>query len=143
MSLWFYGYFNPGYLTIILGSIAFNYSLSLVMDRFPGTGSRKLCCAIGCIFNVGLLGYYKYYDFFVENINAVLHTDFTLKHILLPRSGPGSVGGYLSCAVREKRSGASGLPETEGLYGCLQRYTRAALRLGNSIPDTGQHLPIL
>ena len=33
---------------------------------------------------MGLLGYFKYYDFFVENINAVLGTDFALKHILLP-----------------------------------------------------------
>ena len=39
---------------------------------------------IGVIFNLGLLGYFKYYDFFVENINIVFRTNFTLLHILLP-----------------------------------------------------------
>lgn len=39
---------------------------------------------IGVIFNLGLLGYFKYYDFFVENINIIFRTNFTLLHILLP-----------------------------------------------------------
>jgi len=36
------------------------------------------------VLNLGVLGYFKYYDFFVENMNAILQTDFNLKHILLP-----------------------------------------------------------
>ena len=31
-----------------------------------------------------MIGYFKYYDFFIENINLVFKTSFTLKHILLP-----------------------------------------------------------
>jgi len=38
----------------------------------------------GIIFNVTLLGYFKYYDFFVDNINAIFKADFALKHIILP-----------------------------------------------------------
>ena len=36
---------------------------------------------IGVIFNLGLLGYFKYYDFFVENINTVFRANFTLLKI--------------------------------------------------------------
>ena len=39
---------------------------------------------LGILCNVLALGYFKYYDFFVENINAALGTSFHLKHILLP-----------------------------------------------------------
>ena len=38
---------------------------------------------IGIVFNLGGLGYFKYYDFFVSSINTLLGTNFTLLHILL------------------------------------------------------------
>lgn len=82
MSLWFYGYFHPGYLVIILGSMAANYLVSFLMDRY--SSQKKLFFYMGLMANIGLLGYYKYYDFFVENINWVFGSDFTLKHIILP-----------------------------------------------------------
>lgn len=82
VSLWFYGYFNPVYLILILGSILVNYSISFLMDKFP-KNTKKLLIA-GLVFNIGLLGYFKYYDFFIENINFIFRSDFNLKHILLP-----------------------------------------------------------
>ena len=45
---------------------------------------RKMLLIIGVVFNLGGLGYFKYYDFFVSNINSLLGTNFTLLHILLP-----------------------------------------------------------
>jgi len=103
MSLWFYAYFNIGYLLIIVGSALFNFAFSAIIARYDGgrTGAnglngeiapvskqnkifKKIMLVIGCIVNLGILGYYKYYDFFVENINAVFGTDWNLKHILLP-----------------------------------------------------------
>lgn len=82
MSLWFYGYFNPSYLLIIAGSILGNYLISFLMDKFKKYS--KVFLWVGLIGNIGLLAYYKYFDFFLENINVVFRTDFTLKHILLP-----------------------------------------------------------
>lgn len=82
MSLWFYGYFNPSYLLIILSSIAVNYLISFLIKKFEKT--KKLWFILGLLFNIGILGYYKYFDFMVGNINAVFKTDFALKHILLP-----------------------------------------------------------
>ena len=84
MSLWFYGYFNPSYLLIILGSMAGNYLISFMMEKWKSPRCQKLGLAAGLIFNIGLLGYFKYYDFFVENVNVIFRTDFALKHVLLP-----------------------------------------------------------
>ncbi len=82
MSLWFYGYFNPRYLLILIGSVLVNYTISALMKSFEKR--QKLLFFVGLIFNICLLGYYKYYDFFIENINAVFKSSFALKNILLP-----------------------------------------------------------
>ena len=84
MSLWFYGYFNPSYLLIILGSILVNYMLCVLFRLSMPKGIKKLVLAVGISLNVLLLFYYKYYDFFVSNINALFASDFALKHLLLP-----------------------------------------------------------
>lgn len=89
MSLWFYGYFNTYYLAIILVSIGMNYLLSYLLSKLPETCVHRkmwnrLGLAAGLILNLGILFYFKYYDFFIENINTVFETGFTLKHILLP-----------------------------------------------------------
>lgn len=84
MSLWFYGYFNPSYLLIILGSMAGNYLISFIMERISKPKGKKVMMIVGILFNVAILGYYKYYDFFIGNLNVVFKTDFTLKHIILP-----------------------------------------------------------
>ncbi|WP_242829377.1 MBOAT family O-acyltransferase [Butyrivibrio sp. WCD3002] len=81
MSLWFYGYFNPSYLVIICGSIAVNYGLYRLMEKF---GRRKIYLFLGIIFNVSLLFYFKYFNFFVENINFFFKTNFVFEKVLLP-----------------------------------------------------------
>lgn len=45
---------------------------------------RKYIYILGILGNLSLLFYFKYYDFFVENINAVFSTSIALRHILLP-----------------------------------------------------------
>ena len=82
-SLFFYGYQNVKYLALILASIAVNYVIALAIQK-NRNNSAKLSLTLGVLFNVALIGYYKYYDFFVENINLVAGTDFALKHIMLP-----------------------------------------------------------
>ncbi|MCM1125649.1 MAG: MBOAT family protein [Lachnospiraceae bacterium] len=84
MSLWFYGYFNVSYLAVILVSIFANYLISYLMKRFDSPLTGRMGLFAGLLLNLGLLFYFKYYDFFFENINAVFHADFNLKHILLP-----------------------------------------------------------
>ena len=84
MSLWFYGYLNPRYLTIICSSILINYCLSLLMRRKREQRLRKALLVLGITANLGLLGYFKYMDFFLTNVNALFHADFSLLHIALP-----------------------------------------------------------
>ena len=84
-SLYFYSYFHLSYLYLILTSIIINYFIGNKLNHKSLTGKeRKIWMIIGVIFNLGLLGYFKYYDFFVENINIIFRTNFTLLHILLP-----------------------------------------------------------
>ncbi len=84
MSLWFYGFFNYYYLFIIIASILGNYLLSYLMTLKNSALSKRIGLLTGLTFNLGFLFYFKYYDFFLENVNAIFRTDFNLKHILLP-----------------------------------------------------------
>lgn len=84
MSLWFYGYFNPSYLWIICGSIIFNYVASKLIQRANTKTTAKLITAVAVIVNIAIIFYYKYYDFFISNVNSVFGTTYELKHIILP-----------------------------------------------------------
>ena len=82
-SLFFYGYQNVYYLALIISSIAVNYLIALAIQKADKPWAKGYL-TLGVLFNVALIGYFKYYDFFVENINLVAGTDFVLKHIMLP-----------------------------------------------------------
>lgn len=84
MSFVFYGYNNPSYVPIILGSILVNYVLSQMMLVSEKKAVRLPLMLLGLGLNLGVLFYFKYYDFFVENLNAALKTNFTLLHLMLP-----------------------------------------------------------
>lgn len=84
MSLWFYGYNNIYYLLILIISILINYGIVTVMSNVNRTGIRKGCLAIGILLNIGILFYFKYYDFFIENVNAIFREDFLLLNLMLP-----------------------------------------------------------
>ena len=84
MSFWFYGYFNPGYLLIIGSSILVNYGVSILLRRRDGQPLKRLILVFGLLFNLGLLFYFKYFDFFLENINVLFGQSFALRAIVLP-----------------------------------------------------------
>ena len=86
MSLWFYGYFNASYLLVICGSIIVNYLLSRVFVSRPDLSDKKkkALLILGIVFNVSLIFYFKYFDFFISNINTTFGTDFVLRNIVLP-----------------------------------------------------------
>ena len=83
MSLWFYGYYNPKYLFVIVGSILVNYALSRAMLT-AAPRAKKALLAAGVTANVACIFVFKYYDFFTSSINSAFHTSFTLLHIALP-----------------------------------------------------------
>lgn len=79
-SFVFYSWFNPWYFLILAGSILLNWGFSQWLLRYRS----KWILFMGILCNVLLLGYFKYYDFFVENVNMLFGTSLLLKHILLP-----------------------------------------------------------
>lgn len=83
-SLVFYAYADINYVWIILASVIVNYGCAKVMVPMENSVKRKTVFILSILFNIGLLGYYKYYNFFLENINFVFDTHFTLKYIILP-----------------------------------------------------------
>lgn len=85
-SLIFYAYFNLSYLPIIVSSIFVNYGIALLLYKYKHNQIiiRRLLLSLGLLFNIGMLGYYKYTDFLIDNINALFATSFLLKNILLP-----------------------------------------------------------
>ena len=92
-SLWFYGYFNIRYLYIMILSIVLNYCVYQLMTRMDkadakaqvsGRNKKKLILFTGVSANLLLLFYFKYFDFFIENVNAVFGSSFALRNIMLP-----------------------------------------------------------
>lgn len=84
MSLWFYGYFNISYLPIILISIILNYSIYKILGHRHKKNLRVPILIIAIVANIGILFYFKYFDFFIENLNSIFHSNFALRHLILP-----------------------------------------------------------
>ena len=91
MSFVFYAYNNTKYLLILAVSILVNGSLAYFLhkmndaEKFVGGGiKRKIILAAGIILNIGSIFYFKYFDFFIENMNKLISADFELRHVVLP-----------------------------------------------------------
>lgn len=83
-SLFFYGYFKPQYLFIILSSILVNYAVGTAMNNTNTVRNKKMLLSLGIVFNVLLLGFYKYADFFITNFNVLFDKEYSLLNLLLP-----------------------------------------------------------
>lgn len=84
LSIVFYGYHDPEYALILLASIAVNYGLHSILLKENKVGFRKTCLVFGVMFNLGLLGYFKYLGFFTENVNRLFHSSFSVLSVALP-----------------------------------------------------------
>ncbi len=80
-SLLFYSWGEPKYIVVMLISIFANYILGLIMDKYK---FKKIILILSIIFNLGLLFYFKYYDFTIFNLNKYFNFNLSLKNIVLP-----------------------------------------------------------
>ncbi len=80
-SLFFYGYWKIEYLPILVGSTLFNFSWGLLLQR---EGRKNALLTIGVLVNLGLLFFFKYYDFFIANLNAVAGSSLAAMQLILP-----------------------------------------------------------
>ena len=79
-SLAFYGWWEPRYLILIGSSVIFNYLVGVYLY----TTRSKPVLIFGVVVNIGLLGYYKYADFFVRTVDSIFQNDYTPMNIILP-----------------------------------------------------------
>ncbi|MCG8098700.1 MAG: MBOAT family protein, partial [Candidatus Thiodiazotropha taylori] len=83
-SLFFYGWWDPAYLGLILFSMLFNYSFGIMLSSDSNGIYKKTLLIIGVAVNLSLLGYFKYTNFLVDQINIVAGTEFNIERIVLP-----------------------------------------------------------
>ena len=79
-SLFFYAWGGMNYLKVLIISILINYIFGLLVDKtIDKKHLRMFFLILGIILNLALLFYYKYYDFFLENINTIFNMNLELK----------------------------------------------------------------
>ncbi|MFO1418034.1 MAG: MBOAT family O-acyltransferase [Methylotetracoccus sp.] len=84
-SLFFYGWWNPAYLPLIIGSILMNWAVAALMNRQFAAGRRSRGTLVaGVAMDLLLLGYFKYANFFVDSFNVAIGTQYHLAKIVLP-----------------------------------------------------------
>lgn len=91
-SLFFYAYWDTQYLVLIILSILFNFFIGTNLSRNFQTLNcykifclnRKIILSAAIITNLVLLGYYKYMNFFITNVNEIFGTVYIYKPIILP-----------------------------------------------------------
>ncbi len=89
-SLFFYACWIPKYLFLILGTIIISYIFSIFIDKAKNLKLKKVCLSLSIIIILGILVIFKYYNFFINNINfliAKLNINFQFNNafsIILP-----------------------------------------------------------
>ena len=83
-SLYFYHWGEPKYVVLMVVSIAVGYVMGLLIGKFHGKPLSKVFLWISVVFDLILLGYFKYMDFFITNINVVTGLSLPLLRIALP-----------------------------------------------------------
>ena len=87
VSLFYYGWWNPYYVALVILSIVFNYSIGrgiMATRELKSPTVTKVIIAFGILANLGVLGYYKYANFFIDTLNSLAATDYHIAKIILP-----------------------------------------------------------
>ena len=87
-SLFFYAWGAPDFFPIFIVSMICNFLITGKMHKTTETRARKGWLALSLILNIGLLAYFKYMNFFVDNVNAMLaftnHATLHFARVALP-----------------------------------------------------------
>ena len=79
-SLIFYLFGGPKFIFLLLSVVLINYLGALLIDKYQ----KKIWLIITVALNLGLLGYFKYLDFFIKTFNRVFHSHIGVLGIILP-----------------------------------------------------------
>jgi len=86
-SLFFYRWWSPVYVYLFIGSMVVNGLIGYLLYKKTHTvtlKSRKTLLIIGVVFNVMILGFFKYYNFFTSTINSLFQINLPLLDLILP-----------------------------------------------------------
>lgn len=86
-SLIFYAWGEPVYILIMLFSTIFNYVTGLLIDKFQKKNQHKyakIVLIVSVVGNLAILGFFKYSDFLISNINSLFNLNISLLAIALP-----------------------------------------------------------
>ena len=84
-SLIFYGRWKPSNLPLIILSILINYGLGYLLSNVLDSKiTKKITLCLGIVFNLGLICYFKYAYFLLNNVNQLVATNFDLPIIVIP-----------------------------------------------------------
>ena len=85
-SLFFYGWWNPKFVALLIASIAFNYAAGWLIDAAHKRGRALVTASLAAAVTVDLavLVYFKYANFFIATIDAVSGANCALVNVVLP-----------------------------------------------------------
>ena len=84
VSLFFYAWGEPKYVVLMLVSIAQGYLFGLLIEKHRGQRASKVFLTLSILVSLGLLGYFKYADFFLASVNAATGLSLPLLKLGLP-----------------------------------------------------------
>ena len=83
-SLFFYGWGEPKLLLLMVFTIGVFYLCGLAIGKAQSRKMKKFWLLVSVVVSVGLLGLFKYADFFISSVNAVTGLGLPLLHLALP-----------------------------------------------------------
>lgn len=83
-SLVFYAWGEPKYVLFMLFSVTQGYVAGRLVERYRGRMGARIALALSVVFSLGMLGYFKYADFFISNFNTVTGLGIPLLRVTLP-----------------------------------------------------------
>ncbi len=84
MSLWFYGYYSVQGLVFLVLGMLINYGLVQLMWRTDNRRNRLVVLWLAMVWNIGMLLYFKYANFFIDNVNQLFDTQISALSLVLP-----------------------------------------------------------
>ena len=85
----FYGWWDYRFLALLALSTASSYASGIAIEKCQERKTAKWICAANVVFNLSILAFFKYFNFFGENFARIMdtlgwHTDWVMLDILLP-----------------------------------------------------------
>ncbi len=83
-SLAFYAWGEPLYVFLLIISAAINFIFGLIIDRYKNKVGSKIAVTSAVIFDLGMLGIFKYNGFIIENLNSLMNLNLNVPDVRLP-----------------------------------------------------------